>query len=97
MPKRIKRDVSVDIAKGIGIVLVILSHTHGFYKGGYYFTAFYMQLFFVLSGYVFVQHDIMFKKELRRKCRRLLIPYFAYNLLLIGIFSTMYFYNTPPP
>lgn len=97
MMKSIKRYVYIDIAKGIGMVLVILSHTQGFYKGGYYFTAFYMQLFFVLSGYLFVQCDYNIQKELMRRCRRLLLPYFAYNLLLVGIFCPMYFYSTPPP
>lgn len=50
------RDSSIDIAKGIGITLVVFFHfVHlnklpYFYEWGGYITTFYMSLFFLISG-----------------------------------------------
>ena len=49
-----KRIDFIDVAKAIGIVLVMMSHSVGFlFNAGYYFTALFMSLFFFLSGYTY--------------------------------------------
>ena len=42
----------IDVARGIGMVLVVAGHAMGI---SMYLTCFFMQLFFVLSGYVYRQ------------------------------------------
>ena len=68
----------IDIARAIGLILVILSHS---VCPQYMFFAnqFFIPLFFVLSGYTFT------KLSLSKKAIRLLIPYIIFNILIIGI------------
>ena len=52
----------IDIAKSIGIIAVMLSHGIGFpLDTGYFFTASYMALFFILSGYTYNNRSIPVK------------------------------------
>ena len=77
----------IDIAKGIGIILVVLFHTpnigslcyvNNFYWGGY-ITTFYMPLFFILSGLFFNTNSIV------KRIKKLSIPYFSF--LILGIIT----------
>lgn len=79
----------LDIAKAIGVMIVFINHIElQIGKGSYYLGAFYMALFFVISGYTF-----HWKKEetawkfLKKKAKRLLLPYFIYNLFLVLFFA----------
>ena len=80
-----KRDDTIDIMKGIGIVAVIVGHMSvvPFTPYRNIIFSFHMPLFFILAGYFFrPNHD------LRRKCRkdfqRLVIPYlFTASILLL--------------
>jgi fucose 4-O-acetylase-like acetyltransferase len=77
----------IDVAKGIGIILVVFGHVadssdHAFMKPLMWFVfLFHMPLFFILSGYVYKPKDDW--EYVRAKARSLLVPYFAY---LIPIF-----------
>ena len=62
----------IDVARGIGMVLVVAGHAMGI---SMYLTCFFMQLFFVLSGYVYRQGK-SYKQNMKRKTERLLVPYF---------------------
>lgn len=71
----------VDIAKGIGILLVvwfhfpILSGLNYFNNWGGWITTFYMVLFFILSG-------LFFKPQaLSTKVKRLMVPYFYFYFI----------------
>ncbi len=81
MPKRIEY---IDIAKGIGILLVVMGHNDFalvspfFYKFIY---AFHMPLFFFVSG-MFFKSDVPFLKLLRRRFDSLLKPYIVITLLI---------------
>lgn len=46
------RNKNIDIMKGIGIILVVLSHTGGGPLGSWY-GSWFSQLFFIIAGYTF--------------------------------------------
>lgn len=76
-----KRLDFLDIAKGIGIILVLYSHSCGFPIFGYSVVAFYMPLFFFISGYVYKEGRRPVD-NIKRKLKQLLIPYAGFTLLL---------------
>lgn len=91
-----KRIVYLDMAKGIGIVLMIAGHLIGslqsidnkdWFSGAYQFIAsFHMPLFFFISGillWMTKEEERGFGLILRRKAKALLLPY--------GTFSLIYF------
>lgn len=71
------RDESMDIAKGIGIICVILAHC-----GIGRINTFYMIFFFVLSGY-FMTSKYPIEKYIRKRAKQLLVPY------CLGVLLTM--------
>lgn len=76
-----KRVDWVDVAKGIGMICVILAHVEEQYLKMPLYT-FHMPLFFFLSGYLFSIKS-SFKEFLISKCRRILVPYFCLGGILI--------------
>ncbi len=73
----VKRDVTIDIARGIGIILVVFGHTFPIYAVTSFIYSFHMPLFFMLTGFTFkpekyAQDPWHF---LRRYITRLIIPY----------------------
>lgn len=80
----------IDVAKGVGIILVILGHSmygNVFLKNVIY--SFHMPFFFMLSGY-FLNFERSIKSSVQKSFRMLLIPYFAVcfiQILLYGIFK----------
>lgn len=68
-----ERNRALDIAKGIGIFLVIIAHNEdiGWIRGFIY--SFHMPLFFILGGYCFRIRTIT--ETLKNGCKRLLTPY----------------------
>lgn len=78
----------IDITKGIGILLVVWAHillvgwTHRFIY------AFHMPLFFFMSGYLFnsVKYH-SFKDFLKKRFRRLIIPYLIYSVSTWAIWA----------
>lgn len=83
-----KRVLWMDIAKAIGILVVLVVHAElelGLvtYLGG----MFYMPVFFVLAGMTFsYRPEEKFSVFLKKKAKRLLVPYFGYNLFLFAFF-----------
>ncbi len=69
----------IDIAKGIGIALVVIGHV--FDKGDRYIFWFHMPLFFFVSGFLY-KPDYSLLVYLKRKFFHLLVPYFSFLLLL---------------
>lgn len=76
----------IDTAKGLGIILVILEHTHALFRS--YIYSFHMPLFFLLSGFLSRSENVKPLDFLKKKCRALLIPYlfFAFISLLLNAF-----------
>lgn len=79
-----KRVEYIDIAKGIGILLMIIGHMpikkYPFLKNFIY--CFHMPLFFIISGYFFKQKSN--KECLKTICKRLILPYIITCLIIIG-------------
>lgn len=81
-----KRLDYIDIAKGIGILFVICSHSRcsGLMWFGWEFC---IPVFFVLSGYTYRFKDISFVNYIKAKAHRLLIPFAFTNVVLIAILA----------
>ena len=83
-----KRIVWMDLAKAMGILVVLVVHT-GASLGPVTFLGgmFYMPVFFVLAGMTFsYRPQESFFVFVKKKARRLLVPYFGYNLFLFLVF-----------
>ena len=95
--KKNSRYTEVDIARGIGIFLVVLGHSIKQTQTGagwiriltYIIYSFHMPLFFCLSGFVSAKILGMRRKErlsyTLSRARRLLVPYFTIGLLYIPV------------
>jgi len=71
----------VDVARGLGIILVIYGHTLGSDGNRYLIYSFHMPLFFFLSGLVFHKRsNEAYIDSLKKDLRRILIPYFLFAL-----------------
>lgn len=70
------RDRSLDIMKGIGILLVVFAHVY--HNSGLIYL-FHMPLFFILSGAAMTYSKS--GSGLKKKTKTLLIPYFLFSLL----------------
>ena len=85
-----QRELWLDIAKFFGIALVVLNHMEieiplvTFFGG-----MFYMPLFFVAAGYTYRKKEESFGKFAVGKAKRLLLPYFACNVVLAALFTVL--------
>ncbi len=83
-----QRILWMDIAKAFGILIVLIVHS-GISLGPVTFLGgmFYMPVFFVLAGMTFKRREgENFGIFMKKKTRRLLVPYFGYNLFLFLFF-----------
>lgn len=83
-----ERDKTVDILRGLGIILMIMGHIGiGMEKPDAYFSvwyhAFHMPLFYVISGYFFSGRKMKTEKFIVKKAKQLLIPYFFWGMFHI--------------
>lgn len=83
-----ERVLWLDIAKAAGILVVLLVHTgKSFGPLSYFGGMFYMPIFFILAGMTFrFRPEETFGSFVKKKARRLLLPYAAYNLFLFLFF-----------
>lgn len=88
-----KRITEIDIAKGIGILLVVFAHVNYTSPLLEYIYSFHMPLFFVLSGFVFnPKRYSSFSDFLKRRVKNLICPYilFAFMSVLIECVIIIY-------
>ena len=72
----------IDIARGIGIILVIYAHTLGSHGFRYLIYSFHMPLFFFLSGLVFhSRKNERYVVSLKKDIKRIIIPYFIFAFI----------------
>lgn len=81
----------LDVAKGISLLFVLMAHSCGFPFGlGGYCTAYFMALFFIVSGYTRagdVKKSIKPDKTyIYRRVKKIVFPYFFYNILIFFLF-----------
>lgn len=82
-----KRIEWLDIAKALSIILVVLGHAGHQYLD-VYLGWFRIPLFFFLSGILFRPVWIRdFSRWAAGKMRRLMVPYFAYGILIFAVFN----------
>lgn len=88
-----KRIDWIDMAKGYGMIAVIISHICLGPLNLWLYT-FHMPLFFFLSGYVFDNKN-KFSDFIKKKARSLLVPYFSLGIPMV-IFTILYkiYYNS---
>ena len=85
-----ERDYSVDVARGIACLLVVIGHVikdnsdliPKFLHSWIY--SFHMPLFFVISGYVMKKNDSFFE-FIKKRAKRLLYPYLALSFVVYVI------------
>lgn len=76
------REKWIDIAKGLGLIFVLIGHTKLYICASVVYI-FHMPLFFFLSGYVFSgeKHDA--KDFIKKKLVSLMLPYYVLGLLVL--------------
>ena len=80
--KKSSRNQELDVAKGLGILLVVIGH-------GYSHTTnielliygFHMPFFFIISGIIYGQKQVQFEFNLRKKIKTLIIPYLFFEIM----------------
>lgn len=84
MSKRINRINWIDVAKAIGILLIVLSHTleNGLFRQAIF--SFHVPLFFFLSGLTF--HAVK-KGVWKKRFFRLYLPYIIFSIVSIMAFA----------
>ena len=91
-----KRDTTIDIAKGIGIILVVFAHTQFPFNNIIY--QFHMPLFFFLSGMVFNENNLIpYRDFAMKKIKGLYLPFIKFEMvfcLLHNVFCYLGIYST---
>lgn len=77
----------IDIAKGIGIILVVCSHTHA-HDLMIWAVGFFVPIFYFCSGYMstYSSSKDSIAQKMKKRARKLLLPYLFFNLLLLLYF-----------
>ena len=83
------RNKQLDIAKGIGIILVVLGHQIDFFDVAFpmvyrYIYLFHVPLFFFLSGLFFNESE-SFRNCFEKKFRRLFVPFVLVNIFFFFV------------
>ena len=79
-----KRLEYVDIAKGIGIVLVVCSHSDALGLM-WVMMGMFVPIFFFCSGYTYSMKGT-FEGRMKKRFRKLFVPYLFFNLLMLCVF-----------
>lgn len=81
------KNIRIDIMRAIGIILVVLGHSHC--PGTYYIYLFHMALFFIISGYCYKTIHTDNAKGLGiyilKKLKRFYLPFVIFNAILVII------------
>lgn len=76
----------LDAARGLALLLVMISHAHGLSS---FLIFYYIQVFFIISGYLYQPGGRSYGETMKKKAKRLLIPYFGYSALLWCFYASM--------
>lgn len=86
-----KRITWIDMAKGYGIIFVIIGHI-GLGPISDWIYTFHIPLFFFLSGYVFSNKN-SFGEFFKKKIKSMIIPYFSLGVVVVA-FKELIYYRT---
>lgn len=87
---QMNRRIDLDIAKGLGIIMVVWAHASGPLTS--YIYQFHMPLFFFISGMLFKDPSNL-KMYYIRKMKSLLIPFWICNYILLLPFWILYYWK----
>lgn len=94
---RKERDIAIDLAKGICIILMVAGHTGAPEWLGRTIYLFHMPAFFVVSGYLFNKQNLVTPKSyVKRKFKGLYWPFVFWSLLFLSfhnVFARMHLYG----
>ena len=83
--KEIRRENWIDAAKVIAISIVLLNHNGIVIPGvNFWGGMFFVPAFFLLAGYTYSPKEESYGSFVKRKAKRLLIPYFVANFLIFA-------------
>lgn len=78
------RDTTIDVLKGIGIILVVIGHTRCPQLINDFIFSFHMPLFFIASGYFFSKSNLENKKNfVIRKVQGIYLPYLKWSVIFL--------------
>ena len=89
-----ERNIVLDIAKGLAIVLVVIGHyfpedsPDSYIALNHWIYSFHMPLFMFLSGYIYLvykKENLLYSEFIYNKFKRLMIPYFCVSTLIITL------------
>ncbi len=86
-----RRRTDIDIAKGIGIILVVWAHACG--PGNFYITQFHMPFFFFVSGLLYSSEDASGIGYIARKGKALLLPFWWWNGLFLPLYFVLFYWG----
>ena len=94
MPTSENRNNSISIAKGIGIILMVLGHTHFSKYGNAWVNMVHMPLFFFFSGYCFKEKYLDdFITFLRKRIKGLYWPAIKWGLVFLALHNVFFHLN----
>ena len=81
----------IDECKGLAIILVVFGHCWSKEISVFqWINSFHLTIFFIIAGYLMINKNTGFSKEIvMKKIRRLLIPYFIFSFLLLLVLSIL--------
>ena len=86
------RDTTIDVLKGIGIILVVIGHSCCPQLLNDFIFSFHMPLFFIASGYFFEMKNLENKKDyLKRKIRGIYLPYLKWSVIFLLLHNFFYY------
>lgn len=88
------RNDSISIAKGIGIILMVLAHTRFSLYGINFINMFHMPLFFFFSGYCFKSKYLVdFNSFAIKRIKGVYWPYVKWGLLFLLLHNSFFYLN----
>ena len=91
-----QRFAYIDIAKGLGILMVVWGHIASHWTSAFVYT-FHMPLFFFISGMLFNRNKYpMFGDFLKARAKRLLVPYLLYSVVTWAVWAVFSYLKGMP-
>ena len=82
MHENLSRSRDLDVAKGIGILLVVVGHGYSHSTNTEVLIyGFHMPFFFIVSGMIYGQKQEQFRFDFCKKIRTLIIPYLFFEFM----------------
>lgn len=88
-----KRIKYIDLFRGIGILIMMLDHIYIGNIFSYFIHSFHMPMFFFVSGYFFNDSEIRTYFYIKKKAKKLLLPYLIVGIIHFIIWSFLNFNN----